>query len=65
MEEYEDWLWEQVLEDGPPQSTDLWFVKFASFTQGIRCAADYAKAPDSVPDTLGMRDEMRQRLGMI
>lgn len=27
MEEYEDWLWEQVLEDGPPQDNDIVWLK--------------------------------------
>ena len=64
--EYENWLWEQVLEDGPPQSDDLWWVKSASFTEGIRCARDYATSPGTpIPDILGMEDETRQRVGWI
>ena len=35
MEEYEDWLWEQVLEDGPPQSDDTRWLKHKAWGIGL------------------------------
>ena len=33
--EYEDWLWEQMLEDGPPQSDGLTWVKRRAWSIGF------------------------------
>lgn len=54
MQEYEDWLWEQVLEEGPPQDDDLTWVKRKAWIVGVQWARDnisdgWFKIDQSVP----------------
>ena len=47
-QEYEEWMWEQILEEGPPQDDDITWIKHEIVGVVLREIRD--AGPHTVPD---------------
>jgi len=53
--EYEEWMWEQILEEGPPQDDDITWIKLQS-----ACAGALEVGTSIIADTLPDESEMHK-----
>lgn len=59
--EYEEWMWEQDLGQGPPQDDDIVWLKLCGYDVGLDTALSVVHRIDFGPDNIEANEELRQQ----